>query len=202
MSTIILPVSPKWRRATPEFIDSGVDQRPSTGVGVTQRLERLGGRWALTVELPPIREGATWLDYQVAFALARRDGAAYPWPQPGLVTNSPAVGTPVIRDAGQTGSTVILSGLNTAYTVKKGQFLSLLAGGYRYLYQATAAAVPTFTGDVAIPIFPMLKASPDHLFAVELVEPWIYGSITSDNLGWSHEFNPFLTPRFRIEEVR
>jgi hypothetical protein len=203
MAEIILPEAPTWRRATPSVIRASVDQGPSTGAGVTQTLHRLGTRWALTVECPPVREGDDWLAFQVALALAQESGAAYPWPQPGLAVGGPAdVGTPVIRDAGQTGSTVILTGVNLSYQIKRGQFLSLLAGGRRYLYQCTATTLlPTATGDVAVPIFPMLRRSPDQSFAVELIRPFIWGRIVGD-LQWTHETHSFVSPSFRIEEAR
>lgn len=201
MAEVLLPSTPTYRRASPELLDAGVDQAPSTGRGVKQRLSRLGTRWALTVELPPIREGSAWLDWLVALTTARDSGAVFRWPQPGLVTDAAAAGAPIIAGAGQTGSTINLSGVNPGYTVKKGQFVSLYDGTTYALYQATAAATPSGGGALAIPIYPMIRNSPQNGSAVELRYPSIYGSVTSDNLGWSHEFNPFLAVRFRIEEV-
>ncbi len=197
--TIALPTTPTWRKASPEFIDMGVDQAPSTGLGVDQRLERLGSRWALSVELPPIKEGVAWLDWQVAMLLARSQGASYRWPQPGLVTNTPSAGSPVIAGAGQTGSTLNISGVGFGYQVRKGQFLSVTKGARSYLYQCTTLTSAS-GGAMAVPIYPMLRASPDNGSAVELVAPLIVGKITSENLTWEHEFNPFLTPKFRIAE--
>lgn len=197
--TISLPSTPIWRSAVPEFIDMGVDQAPSTGAGVDQRLERLGSRWALSVELPPVKEGAAWLEWQVAMLQARSQGASYPWPQPGLVTNTPSVGAPVIAGAGQTGSTLNLSGVGSGYQVKKGQFLSVIKAARRYLYQCTGPTGET-GGAMAVPIYPLLRASPDNGSAVELVAPLIVGRITFENLTWNHETHAYVSPRFRIAE--
>jgi hypothetical protein len=196
---IAIPTTRGWRRATPEFIDAGVEQRPSTGLGVRQRLERLGSRWALTVELAPVREGPEWLDFAVALLQARSEGATYAFPQPGLITNTPAVGSPVIAGAGQTGSTLNLSGIGFAYQVRKGQFLSVTRGARRYLYQCMALTSAS-GGAAAVPIWPMLRASPDNGSAVELVTPVISGSVTRDNFSWEHGFTPLMPLTFRIEE--
>ena len=195
---ILLPSTPAYRKASPEFIDNGVDQAPSTGAGVNQRLERLGSHWALTVDLPPVKEGPDWLEWQVALALARSQDASYPWPQPGLVTNSPSAGSPVIAGAGQTGSTLNLSGIGAGYPIKKGQFLSVVKGARTYLYQCTAATVPS-AGAAAVPIWPPLRASPDNGSAVELVAPKISGRLTAA-LSWSHETHSYVFTGFRIEE--
>jgi hypothetical protein len=197
--TIALPSTPYWRKARPEFLDMGVDQAPSTGLGVDQRLERLGSRWALTVELPLVREGPAWLDWQVAMLQARSQGASYPWPQPGLITNTPSPGSPVIAGAGQTGSTLNISGVGFGYQVRKGQFLSVTKGARSYLHQCMALTSAS-AGAMAVPIYPMLRASPDNGSAVELVAPLIVGKITFENLSWDHEAHPFLWPKFRIAE--
>ena len=196
---IAIPTTKGWRRATPEFIDSGVTQRPSTGLGVTQRLERLGSRWALTVELAPIREGSEWIEFALALLQARSEGASYPFPQPGVVTNSPAPGPVRINGAGQTGSNLVLNGFNTGYVVKKGQFISLTLGARRFLHQATATTAES-GGALTLPIFPMLRASPDNLGAPELIAPPITGSVTRDNFSWEHGFTPYMPLTFRIEE--
>lgn len=195
---VSLPTTPPYRKATPEFIDNGVDQIPSAGAGVEQRLDRLGSRWALSVQLPPIKEGADWLEWQVALLQARAQDASYPWPQPGLVTNTPAVGSPVIAGAGQTGSTLNLSGIGTGYPIKKGQFLSVIKGARTYLYQCQTLTTPS-GGAAAVPIWPILRASPDNGSAVQLVTPLISGKL-SESLSWDHETHSYVLTSFRIVE--
>ena len=196
---IAIPTIRGWRRSSPELIDASVEQKPSTGAGVVQWLDRLGARWALTVELPAVKEGPEWAEFNMALLLARSQGGSYPWPQPGFEIRHP--GTPVIAGAGQTGSALNLSGLIAQYTVRKSQPLSVLAGSRRYLYLATDTASADNSGNITIPIAPMLRASPTNGSAVEIAAPRIEGSVTSQGLSWSHDLLDFLPLTFRIEEV-
>ena len=149
--TIALPTSSDIRMAGHRLISSAVDLRPAFGGGV-QRLTRLGSRWAMTFQLTLMtyEDSLNWSDLEV-----EGDTVSLRIPQPGVDTGSP--GTPVVDGAGQSGSTLNLRGLTPGYVMGK-RWLSVSTGGLLYAYRATASATADGSGDIAIPVRPMIRS--------------------------------------------
>jgi hypothetical protein len=198
MPVTAIPTTVPYRAAVPEFLDNDVRLTPPAG-GVTQTLQRLGSRWALSVELAPAKEGtAAFLALQTALLLGRRNGASYPWPQPGLSIGTP--GSPVVNGAGQVGTTLAIRSGAASYQVRQGQFFNIISGGRRYLRQATQATTLNGSGAGTLTIWPPLPRPTVDGAAVELAAPVIEGNLT-EALSWPHDLDDWVYMAFRIEEV-
>lgn len=139
--------------------------------GDEQERQRKGSRYALTFQLPPMRyvTAMAWddLNAEGVTVLMR----VY---QPGFDTGAP--GTPLVKGAGQAGTTLIVDGLTNGYVVRKGQFLSVVTNGRRYLYRA-AADVIVAGGQASIPLRTMLRYPPADNDVVEIAQPMIEGFV-------------------------
>ena len=92
--------------------------------------------------------------------------------QPGLVVGSP--GAPRVNGAGQAGRSLTIDGLSVGYVVRKGQFLSVITQGRRFLYRARAT-VTASGGSATIPLQTLLRFPPADNDVVELEQPMIEG---------------------------
>jgi hypothetical protein len=197
MPVVAIPTNVGFQTAQPEFVDNDVKLRPPAG-GVSQTLKRLGSHWALSVQLRPAAEGPAFLSLQVPLLLGRREGASYPWPQPGLVIGSP--GSPVVNGAGQLGTTLAIRSGAAGYVVRLGQFLNVTIGSRRYVRQATQATTLNGSGAGTLTIWPPLPRPTIDGAAVELAAPVIEGDLTLP-LNWQHLLHSYIPLSFRIEEV-
>lgn len=198
MTAVTIPQLTGYAKASPRFIDFGLTQTPPGG-GVAQRIDRLGSRWALDVQLPVIQEGANLRALVTPLLLARSAGASYPWPQPGLTIGTP--GAALVNGAAQAGLTLLLDGMTPGYVISQGQFFSIFTGGRRYLHMASAAATVSGGGAVALPIFPMLRVSPADNAPVDFVSPVIEGLIEGQQMQWDHNVDQWVPLSFSIHEV-
>ncbi len=198
MAVVAIPTTPGYRKATPIYIDIDVQQATPLG-GAGTRIQRLGSRFALEVEFPPIKQGAALAALRADIIRGRRDGASYPFPQPGLT--STATGTPRVKGAGQSGNSLAVDGFATGASVKKGQFFAVIANGRSYLYFCTANA-NEISGEIGIPIWPMIRASPADNALVNFATPVIEGNIVDETFSFEHGVDDWVPGlKFRIEEV-
>ncbi|MBM3927855.1 MAG: hypothetical protein FJ335_05265 [Sphingomonadales bacterium] len=174
--TILLPQPRLPNRAVPRLIDFGTLLTPPGG-GVTQRLNRLGNRYALDITYPRLKPEPDGRVLASRVRQAVTAGARYPFPQPGLDIGTP--GAPAIDGGGQAGSVLALRGFAPGYVVREGQFFSIVHAGRRYLHAAGADAVATVTGAIAITIVPMLRISPSDGAVCEFAQPFIEGTIAA-----------------------
>jgi hypothetical protein len=198
MTAVQIPLSTGYARATPRFVDFGTVQTPPGG-GVAQRLDRLGSRWALDIQLAMTREGASLRALVAALLQARSAGASYPWPQPGLTIGTP--GTVLVNGAGQTGLVLVVDSMTASYPVQAGQFFSILTGGRRYLHMVTAAVTASVGGAATLSIFPMLRVSPADNSPCEFAAPVIEGLIEGAQMAWDHDRDSWVPLSFSIAEV-
>jgi len=123
------------------------------------------------------------------------------FPQPGLTIGDP--GTPVVSGAGQTGSSLMISGFSNGYQIRNGQFFSIVQGGVRYLHRARAdVTAPTGGGAVSIPILPMLKVSPANGATCEFASPKIEGFVEGNEASWTTGLVENVGLSFRIVEAQ
>ncbi len=92
--------------------------------------------------------------------------------QPGLVVGTP--GSPRVGRSGQSGRNLEIRGLSSGYYFRKGQFLSVVTGGHRFLYRARSAAVAA-NGLLTLPLQTMLRAPHVDGDVVEIAQPMIEG---------------------------
>ncbi|SNS53108.1 hypothetical protein SAMN06295912_108114 [Sphingomonas laterariae] len=196
---ILLPSTPGIRGATPSLIDAGAVLAGGPG-SAAQKLNRLGTRHALTVRLPLMRSEPLGRIYAARLRQAQRDGAIITFPQDGLTIGSP--GAPLVNGAGQTGMTINLDGFAAGYQVREGQFFSIIIGSRRYLYSARTATTANGSGQMALPIMPMIRVSPPDNAVCEFAAPKIEGFLTGGQIDWEVLREPFTQiPDFTISEA-
>lgn len=191
---LILPTDPRPSTMTPRPISARNESRPAYGGPVGRNL-RPGTRWAWDIELPP-------MSYEESLAfddlLSEDETIVMDILQPGLDTGEP--GSPLVDGGGQSGRTLVLKGLTAGYTLKKGQWLSVISGGQRYAYKASAAATAGSGGAMSAPLRTMIRAPLANNAVVEIVQPKAEGWPTVDTDSLTVGVDGLVTLRFTLEE--
>jgi hypothetical protein len=180
--SIVLPTAPLPQSATPHYLDFGGVQTPPGG-GASQKLNRLGDRYAIDITTPRLKpepDGRIWVQ---RLQRAMKRGAIYPFPQPGLIIGNP--GSPVVDGAGQAGSLLALRGFAPGYTVREGQYFSIIHGGRRYLHSAAVQTTANGAGTMTLSITPMLRIAPADGATCEFAEPMIEGFLGGNEMAWT-----------------
>lgn len=177
--SVELPQPRLPQAATPRLLDYGVDQTAPMG-GASQRLNRLGNRFALEITYPRLKPEPDGRILAARLRRAKTEGALFPVPQPGLVIGAP--GAPVVDGAGQAGSSILLRGFASGYSVREGQFFSIIHGGRRFLHTAAAQTVASSSGTMTLAITPMLRIRPGNGAICEFGQPYIEGPISGGSV--------------------
>lgn len=130
-----------------------------------QVLTHQGQRWAASVTLPPMRrqDAEPWVAFLLSlkgqvgtFLLGDPNGKQ---PQGSASSNA---GTPLVKGAGQTGSTLIIDGLPTSVTgyLLAGDYIQLGAAGSASLYKVLTDVNTNSSGEATLDIWPNLRSSP------------------------------------------
>ena len=193
---VALPADPAPQRVTPRLRRFGNDLTPVGGGPVT-RVRRLGDRFSLDVQLPPLDYADQAMKWIGRLARGTADTVTLPVPQPGLNIGTP--GAPRVNGAGQLGMTLNVDGFTPGYVMREGQFFSIITGGQRFLYVCTADTVAT-GGAMVLPFEPMLRRQPANDDVIEVAQPIIEGFIEGRESSWTVEaaFNVGLS--FKIDE--
>lgn len=170
--SIMMPQPRLPQTATRRFLDFGADLTPQVG-GPSQRINFMGDRFALVINYPRLKPEPDGRILMSAMNQAKKVGAIFPWPEPGVAVID--YGTPVVNGATQQGMTLNLRGLDPGITILNGKFLSIIYAGQRYLHHSTADTPVLSNGTVELPIFPMLRISPNDGATIELAQPMIEG---------------------------
>lgn len=199
MTNVTFPASPLPQSANPKPVDYGAWQAPIAG-GNSMRLDRLGNRFTMDVSMPrmkPEPTGRLWVS-----ALLRSIGnfVLFPFPQPGLVIGTP--GSALIDGAGQTGSTLKLKTMTVGYVIREGQFLNADDGTYAALFMCTADTTVGSDGKATVPIWPMIRNSPQNGAPSYIAAPFIMGKLSGNEQGWTLERAGTRGLQFTITEVR
>jgi hypothetical protein len=165
--------------------------------GPTQRIARLGDRWILRVTCRPMA-----YTQGIAFVSALMRGISekvtYVVPQPDFAIGSP--GSPIVVSG--SGSVIGASGFTAGYSIKAGQYFSLVKNGVRYLHQVTTGAVADGTGSATISIFPMLKVSLVAGNVLEFASPKIEGFLEGASQTWNVSLARTVGLTFVIREAQ
>lgn len=172
--TISLPTLPRQTQYNMRLVSTAADLSPAFG-GPTQRISRMGSRWALDVVVPSLRWDSCGMGLVADLARGEVEPVGLALPQPGFAIGVP--GDARVDGADQSGTTLNVRLLTAGYVVRKGQFFSIQTGGVRYVHVVTAEATADGTGDAALSIWPMLRVSPSGSGVVELDAPIIEGFI-------------------------
>ena len=116
--SVTLPTLPANWSAKPKLISFNGRLRPGLG-GAEQRIQRLGTRWGIDIEIPPLGalQAKTFLGAMMK-AQSLGQTVLLPWPQPAF---SDAIGTPLVNGGSQTGSTLAIDGLNHAQLLTRSE---------------------------------------------------------------------------------
>ena len=192
MAVLVLPTDPAPANMGIAMITAKNVLAPAFGDG-EQELLRKGSRYALTFQMPPMRY-VTSMDWDDL--MAEGDTVVMKVHQPGFNTGAP--GTPRVNGAGQSGSSLAIDGLTNGYVIRKGQFLSVITQGRRFLYRAKAS-VTANNGAATVPLRTMLRFPPSDNDVVEIAQPMIEGFVR--DLGeWAVGVERLVGLKFTVRE--
>lgn len=198
MTSVVLPASPGPLVLSWQLLDFGNTQKGALG-GASQRINRLGNRWAVNVTMPPLTplQARNW---SAGLTAALQNGVRLAIVQPELPTGTP--GTVRVNGAGQAGPALVCDGASAAYVARIGQWASVITGGRRYLYQIAADATATGGGALTLTLTTPLRVAHADNDLVELAAPEIEGLIVGLP-EWGIDVD-YLTRgfSFTIEEAR
>lgn len=193
--TIFLPRGFEGVSIEPMLITARNELIPAYG-GPDQRRNRMGSRYALKVKLEPmeIEDANEWDDLD-----SEDETCVFAIPQPGFDTGSPGAANRVMG-AGQAGASITLDGVTPYYPFRKRQWLTIITGGQRYCYRASAEAVANEDGQITIPLRTMLRVPHADNDVVLIAEPELEGFVTVDEGSWTIDGNHLVQLGFTIKE--
>ncbi|ADU12040.1 hypothetical protein [Asticcacaulis excentricus] len=181
--SVQLPNGPYRILAQVDDISFSSDLESPLG-GATQRLNRLGDRFALSFGLPTVRVGACGALWATRLSQAKRQGAIMALPASVLkFGQTGSVGTPRVNGAGQAGMTLNADGFNNGALLVEGQYFSFKVNGVNYLHRLTADKAASVVGQVALNIEPMLRVQIPDNTELNFAAPEIEGLIALDTRG-------------------
>ena len=165
---ITLPNIPQSQQ-TITFTSSAVENTPSFN-GSRQRIARLGDRFKVDIKCRS-------LTYPQATKVVSKllqgsnETVLVPVAQPGLEIGDP--GAPVIAADAPGGTTISVAGFSNGYTVREGQYFSIVHDGKRYLHMVTEEK--TIAGSGTLSIFPTLRSPVSTNDVLEFAQPYLEG---------------------------
>lgn len=170
------PVNLDWQQ-----LDFGGELTPALG-GESQRVNRNGNRFAVTVTLPAMTpaDAAAWVG---ALNAAVRSGARWRVRQVELVIGTP--GSTVVNGDGQAGNALTIRGGAAGYVARISQCFSLVHAGRRYLHLLTSATTLNGSGSGTLAFETPLRVEPADGDVLEFAQPIIEGRVSNDGFGWS-----------------
>ena len=200
----VLPTTPAPQVATPSYVDFGATLTPSLG-GSEQRINRLGNRFRLSVTMPPMQNKEAGRVFIARLIRGHSEGLRMNFPLGGFNPGTEAeIGSPVVSGSSQSGRLLNLRGFTPGYTVKEGQFFSILTGtpeGH-FLYQADEEVTANFTGAIQLTINPLLRVSPDDGDICFFHKPKIEGLVEGSDWQWDYALDYNVGIEFVIKERR
>lgn len=185
--TVPFPALPRGAVVSPHLVRVGGDLVSALG-GPTQRITRLGSRYAASVELPsldPVCAGA-WLACSLqAEALGQTLSLIVPQMIEAART------TTGVRGGGTAGSNAL--NLQGSVEPPVGSFLSFAFGGRNYLHFVVSS--PTGSH---ITVAPLLRVTLPNNSPIEVAKPILEGFV--DDTAWSLEWFRFVGHKFTITE--
>jgi len=197
MVAVTLPDSPGPRNVQWELVDFGGIVPGALG-GPDQRVNRLGNRWRATVEMPVLtaKQAREW---SAALVRGLRLGVLWEIVQPGFSPGVP--GRPLVAGASQTGWELDADTFTPGYVWRPGQFISVLIGTQRYIYQFAESGRVETDGTATLPIEPALRVSPGDGDTIEVVRPVMQGLVAAP--AWAYDVDKLARGfSFTITETR
>ncbi len=195
---ITLPTGVYPRSVKPMLLDFGVIVRPSSGAPA-QRYDRLGTRYAMEFELPPL-SGETARLVTARLRQAKRDGLRMPVPLFDGAQGSP--GPALVDGTDSAGTTLKLKNLTSGWMAREGYWLNVTdASGALYLHDVAAPVHAGSDGKATLTLGVPLRCALADGAVVRIANPVIEGLLTSD-VSWSDPVGRICAlPPFTIEEL-
>lgn len=165
------------RRAVPTPVMFGRVTRSDQG-GSSDYDDRLGNRWAMEIETPPMRVEPNGRLFIEDLWEAQHEGGVFEIPQPGLTL--PPLGSPTVAADVLTGRTVAIEGLTPNAAIKKGQWVSILHDGQWYADRIRAQVIANADGEATISLRFLLRESLTAGDEVRLNKPVMEGFVEGE----------------------
>ena len=195
---IDLPDYPSPNGVTPGLIDFGTFLEPPLG-GPTQRVDRMGNRFAASFTMPPMPHAALGRKWLARLLRGKTEGARIAWP---LLDFNPGLpGSPVVNGSGQTGRTLLVRAGQPNYIYREGQPFSIKTGGRHHLYFVDAEVIASGTGTATLSVTPMLRVP--HLDGDEchFAQPMFEGFVVGESWEWEMDINHHNSFGYVIREA-
>lgn len=192
---IQLPAKPIPNQMQPALLDYGFMQRGASSL----RVDRAGSRYRITFGFPPMfhEEAAIFTS---RFQRGKRQGIQIRVP---TLRAQGFPGTPVVDGAGQSGSSIDLTGFNVGYAAKEGFWLTIVeADGTAYLHTVATTAVADALGEMTLEIEPPLRAPFADGDTVEIGAPYMQGFVDGENFEWGVRTDRYVELSVTVEEYQ
>ncbi|MBM3929440.1 MAG: hypothetical protein FJ335_13450 [Sphingomonadales bacterium] len=166
--------------------------------GPEQRIERVGSRWSIQFATPDMSYEPDGRRWSTRLSRAAREGALIEIPQPDLVIGNP--GAPAVAGAFAGGKLVAVSGLSSGYTVREGQWVSIIIAGRRYADRIAADVTASPIGSATLQLENLLRRRLTGGEVVEVAKPMIEGWIRGD-FSWPVDRKRDSTFQFTVGEA-
>ncbi len=197
---IDLPDWPGPASAEVAFVDFGGELTPALG-GPVQRIERMGSRFRLSVQMPPMKHDKTARLWLARLLQAKQEGGRIEYPLLGFSPGLPG-STIAVAGAAQSGRTLNVDGAPNGYVFRVGQPISIITAGVYYLHFVTSEVIVGAAGTAALSIEPMLRVSPADNALLEVGRPKIEGFLSGAEMPWSMDVAQIIGLSFVISERR
>ena len=205
MTVVLLPETAiRWRTATWRLGRADAVQEFMSGA--TQVTAFSKAIWSGQIELPSLNDDAGALrKWRSALARLSALGNTFEAIAPGA-ESGPSTGyagsTPVVNGAGQLGLSIVVSGASpNAALVNAGDYLSVIAGGWRELKIVTSDVVTDGTGAATIAFEPALRNAPNDSARVDIFTPKGAFRLADASAAWRLSPNGIGNIVFDVEEA-
>ena len=180
------------------LLDNAAVLTPALG-GPSQRIARLGARFAVDLTLPPLvaKDAGPWL---AAVMKARTENATLTLAMPQAAPLTSLGASTRVNGAGQAGSRLNATGFNASQVIPAGRFFSFNTGTRTYLHMTTAEVTASGGGTVQLHLAPMLRVSPADALALDFATPTIEGFLDGSSADWSLERMLWTGTAFTLTE--
>jgi hypothetical protein len=183
---------------TMRLMDFGGELSPFLG-GPVQRIERLGSRFAMDIQLPPMRIEPDGRRMISQLARAKFEGVRVEIPQVDFDTGAP--GSTLVDGAVPGGTSLPIKSGTAYYAIKEGQFVTVIHSGRRYVHMAAAQLILDASGEGDLTVHPMLRTPLSNNDVIEIGRPMIEGWISGNEYAWTLDMARTVGLSFTVAEI-
>ena len=182
---------PTLTRAAPRVLDWSLQpntqsfQSPLSGA--VQTVELPGARWKASFLMENLTEADSALLQAFLVRLRGRAGRFYLYNFARDKPRGTQGGTPLVKGAGQSGTTLIIDGCTVGATLLAGDYFEVNGE----LKMVVASATANGSGEMTLTIEPPLRASPADNATVTLIQPKAVFMLAGDEAKWSTQPGKF-----------